>query len=217
MGIFLVSLTSGAISNLGTFQQDECVELLQTCSTCTYNNISTVIYPNSTVALSESIMTRDGNNYNYSYCFTAPVGEYLVNGHGDLDGTDTIWNYGFSITPSGKDTTTGNAILVFLAVLLFFILGTLGFIGFFKSAKMQIKWTLGLAGFIFFLAGLNLISALIPDALVNENVVTFFDGFTAISFIGFWFAFGLIIIMWILTFFATVLYKRNKRQMEKYG
>ena len=126
-------------------------------------------------------------------------------------------NVGFSVTTTGYEITTGNAILIFLSVLLFFILGTLLFTGSFKVKKIQIKWTFILGSFIFFLAGLNLISALIPDALINSNVVRFFDSFTAISFIMFWFAFGLIAIMWILTFLQTWFYKKNLKNMQRVG
>ena len=51
MSMFLVSLTSASISNLGKFKLGECVDLPQTCPDCTYNNISTItiVYYNNVI------------------------------------------------------------------------------------------------------------------------------------------------------------------------
>ena len=40
LGIFLISMASASLDSLGTFQQDECFNISQTCATCTYVNIS---------------------------------------------------------------------------------------------------------------------------------------------------------------------------------
>src|SRR3990167_9658863 len=75
LSIFLISFASAAISNLGTFKQGTCVDLLQTCAFCTYNNITSVVYPNSTNAISGEIpMTKIGTSYNYTFCNTTALG-----------------------------------------------------------------------------------------------------------------------------------------------
>lgn len=217
-GIFLISLTTAGI--IGPFKQDNNISLPQTCDDCTYNTITTILYPNGSTAVSNVAMTQNGTYWNYTLNsnFTNALGNYIVNGVGDLNGVTTVWAYDFVVTPTGKGINTGNSIITFLAVLLFFILGGIFLIlSFKKEIKTPIKFTIIIMSFISFLAGLNLISIIIPDALLNENVASFFDSFTGISFIIFWFAFGLIAIMWFLTFLNTYFYEKNLKQMEKFG
>ena len=60
MSIFLFSLCSAIISDLGTFKQGEDIILVQICDTCTWNNI-TVYAPNSTQLVFNEVMTSIGN------------------------------------------------------------------------------------------------------------------------------------------------------------
>jgi len=99
LGLFLISLASAEL--VGTFQQSSCVNLPQTCDDCTYVKISSILYPNSSLALGEVTMTKTGTFYNYSFCDTNVTGTYFVNGYGDESGIDKTWKYGFEITPSG--------------------------------------------------------------------------------------------------------------------
>ena len=119
-GMFLISLTSASISNLRSQEQGNCVELIQNCPDCTYNNISRVIYPNSTDALSNVAMQKDDTSYNYTFCDTNVLGTYRVNGYGDIGGTKKTWNYIFEVTPTGFTFGESESILIFalLAVLL---------------------------------------------------------------------------------------------------
>jgi len=108
---------------LGSFKNGECVTLIQTCGNCSYANISTIIYPNSSIAFSNVEMTKDGTYYNYSFCDTSSNGVYIVAGFGDPDATVETWTYDFQITPNGQVASVGSAILYIglLAVLLFFL------------------------------------------------------------------------------------------------
>jgi len=216
LGLVLISLTSAAP---GIYTQNDNITLLQTCDNCTYINITTIVLGNKTVVDFNEAMTKEGSVYSWMlhYNYTSSLGTYVINGIGDDNTLDTIWTYNIEVTPSGTGTTTGNAIITFLAVLFFFVLGTLALVAAGKQNKKPIKWTLLLFGFIFFLSGLNLISVIIPDALLNENVAGFFDSFTAISFIMLWFSGALIIIMWILTFFNEIFLRKTTRDMHKYG
>ena len=124
IGIFLFSLVGASIANLGTVQQYDCIELLQTCDDCTYNNITSVMYPNRTNnALSSEIeMTKDGTIYNATFCETDELGTYIVSGHGDIDGTNT-WNYVFDVTTTGGTSNNLLPIFLLVAVLVFFVMG----------------------------------------------------------------------------------------------
>jgi len=219
MGLFLISLTSAV--SIGTFKVGDSINLIQTCASCTYNNVTTVIHPNGTIETLNVEMSKDGSFFNYTYNgFSLVVGEYLVNGLGDISGVNTSWNYRFEITPSGSLIDNDNSLMLFLAIGFFIILGILCFFGFYKSTgnigiAMPVKWTFFIFGFIFFLTSINLISATIGDSLVNNDILGFFDTFAAVSFYLFWFAFGILGVLWFLTTLQTLLFKTNQRKMEK--
>ncbi len=120
-GILLLS-TASAISDLGTFKQGSNVVLVQTCASCTYNNITTVTYPNSTVITINDWMAKDGSFYSRSFNLTDALGTYLVNGVGDLDGVDTIWGYNFEVTQTGFDLEISESILYIIILIATFIL-----------------------------------------------------------------------------------------------
>ena len=124
IGIFFFSFASASIANLGTVQQYDCIELLQICDDCTYNNITSIRYPNRTNnALSSEIeMTRVGTEYNATFCETSELGEYIVNGKGDTDGTDT-WNYVFVVTTTGGTSNISVPIFLLITTMVLFVVG----------------------------------------------------------------------------------------------
>ncbi len=127
MSVMILSLftVSSQLSTLGTFKQSQEISLIQLCSNCTYNNITSVVSPNSTLLVGNVVMTKDGTNYNYSLLLnnTAELGSYNVNGFGDEDGEDQIWSYTFEVTKNGTILETSESLI--------FILLTLGFLFFF--------------------------------------------------------------------------------------
>lgn len=117
----LISIsTLDAETTYGTYKQGECMELIQTCGNCTYVNISTVLYPNSSIAVQKVQMTKDNTYYNYTFCKADVVGSYIVNGYGDDSGEVVVFSYDFTITPTGKSMTTSTSITSGLIVLLMF-------------------------------------------------------------------------------------------------
>ena len=125
--ILLLPLIQAEVQTLGTFKQGECVTLIQTCSNCTYVYISSVIYPNSTNALGLTAMSNSGIEYTYDFCSTNVTGNYITNGYGDVDGTDTVFAYNFKVTPNGEDATIGQGILYgfLLLILICFLIGSI--------------------------------------------------------------------------------------------
>lgn len=130
LSIFLINLVSASISNIGTFPRNSCIELPQTCTTCSWNNISKIFIEgvsiNQTILLQEISMIKSGITYNYTFCDTSRDGEYIVEGHGDLDGTDDSWNYKFEITQTGFTLETSESILYIIILIITLIL----FLGF---------------------------------------------------------------------------------------
>ena len=131
-GVFILSFASAEIQTLGTFKQGEEINLIQTCASCTFNNITSVLYPNSTEVIGNFEMTRTGSVYNFTLSSgnITSIGEYIVNGIGDLDGIDTVWNYNFFITPTGFDLETSESLLYIIILISTFIL----FLGFLYPA-----------------------------------------------------------------------------------
>ena len=120
--ILLAPIVFAQMQNLGTFNAGEEVNLIQTCDSCTYNNITRILYPNSTEANSEEIaMIKSGTHYSYIFNDTSTVGTYVVTGHGDLEGEDTVWIYDFETIGTEGGTSIGANIilLIFFSLLLF--------------------------------------------------------------------------------------------------
>jgi len=126
--MFLISLTSA--SDLGTFKQNECVSLYQTCEDCTYVNVTSITYPNSSTQNINQVMTKNGQDYTYSFCNTSVVGNYLYNTCGDKKSSFTCEEIYFEITPTGTEFTEAKSnllvssfIVLIIATIFFLVLG----------------------------------------------------------------------------------------------
>jgi hypothetical protein len=124
VSMFLISLVSAnQIATLGTFKQNECIELKQSCADCSYVNFSRVSYPDGTRAMNNTVATKDGSIFNLEFCNTDQLGTYIVEGIGDVEGTDTVFAYDFEVSHTGKELTsakaTSYAIIIIISVLIF--------------------------------------------------------------------------------------------------
>ncbi len=131
LGMFLISLASASIQTIGPFKINKDVELIQTCANCSFNNITSILSPNSSTLITNVEMTKDGSNYNYTLnsTFVSLTGRYIVNGIGDENGIDTIWNYDFEVNPTGtilKTSDSINYVILTLGSLFFFLLALWG-------------------------------------------------------------------------------------------
>lgn len=102
--IFLILQMSSilAIPTLGVFKVNTCVELKQTCANCSYVNLTTIIFPDSSTVTINDVMTKSGSGFNYTFCNNTQLGNYIVNGIGDPQGVQTIFAYDYSITTTGN-------------------------------------------------------------------------------------------------------------------
>ena len=100
LGMFLLSFTS-ALDNLGTFKQNEQVRISQVCSDATYINISSISFPDSSIAISGVAMTSAGNGeFYYNFANTTQLGRYDV--RGISDGCEKTFATYFEVTENGK-------------------------------------------------------------------------------------------------------------------
>lgn len=147
--LIISSFSSLAITEFGDFIRDEEIQLLQVCASCTFNNISSIKAPNSTIIIRDVEMQRQNSNYNYTLSPQSNLGEYNVCGVGDLDGINTIWCYVFDVTVDGTPNaeeileTNNNLqiIVVFIVVIMIFLI-----FGYFNDA-------IGLKGITYRLLG----------------------------------------------------------------
>lgn len=128
----LLSITSvSAIDTLEPVQQGQCVQLPQTCATCTYNNISIVRGPNNgTFYLrGEYAMEKVGISYNYTFCNTTQLGTYFVDGHGNPNGVDTGWGgYTFTVNGSGQTVTDHQITLIIIGIVVMILVAAFFFV-----------------------------------------------------------------------------------------
>ena len=137
--ILLMPIISASVISLPTQKQYSCIDLPQVCSTCTYVNVSSIKYPNSSMNNININMTKIGSDFNYNFCDTDLLGKYLVTTCGDKDGFYQCAIYDFIITPTGEDRV--NSLGIFLILVLFsliiLVLGTImknGYVGFISGA-----------------------------------------------------------------------------------
>lgn len=174
LGLFLAPFVNAEVQSLGTFKQNTNVNLIQSCTSSTYANVTRVIYPDSTFALNGNYeMTKNGDNYNYTFHLTSKTGRYLVYGVCDEAGTQTNWQYDFEITQTGD---INNYIIFWVVGLL--LLSVILFIAGYTTEDLTF---LSLAGISFIASGIYIYINGIPG-LNSEFVLNIIS--TLISGIG---------------------------------
>lgn len=105
--ILLPSISSTI--ELGVVKQFECVELYQTCPTCTYSDVRAIQYPNKTIITIDWTMNKTNSDFTYNFCDTPLLGEYMFTVYGDKGGLsyEASEDGFFEVTPSG-DSNLGN-------------------------------------------------------------------------------------------------------------
>lgn len=130
LGVFLISMASASLDTLGTFKQNDCINISQTCATCTYVNISSIGNNEDSNLISNVAMTNFGNGeWKYEFCETEIIGRYDVKGIGDVSGVDSSFAVYFDVTYGGDVVSPSQATLyaILLFVLIFvFVITILG-------------------------------------------------------------------------------------------
>ena len=157
--ISLIPLVSSQEQYLGSFTQDGCVQLIQTCTNCTYVNVSSIelIQPTSEYYYGQEVMEKSGlARYNYTFCNTSTIGTYVYWTYGDPNGIlSDPTGVTFEVSPLGLKQSTSQGLGSFGFLLLMIVLTFLfGFLGF-RLSKDQTWWVLGI--FFLFLSALMLI------------------------------------------------------------
>lgn len=227
LSVFIISLV-GADSNLGTFKQNECISLYQQCDTCSYVNITSITYPNSTILNINEAMSKNSVDYNYTWCETVSVGDYLYSVCGDKDGIFKCENMQFKITSTGTEMTTGGSIIyfVFFAILIFFFiliifgisklpgsntrdeegqLISVSWLKYLRSVLLFVDWIILIA--IFYIAS-NLAFAYLGESLFAQTLFMFYRICFVLTLP--------IVVIWFIWIFVSIFKdKKLKRMISK--
>ena len=124
--LFLISFTSSL--SLGTYKQNEVVRITQVCSDATYINISSIAYPDSSVAVSGiSMISAGSGEFYYDFNDTLRLGRYDV--RGISDGCEKTFATYFEINPSGRTGDNSNIFFFLFVILLIYGITFTGFFG----------------------------------------------------------------------------------------
>lgn len=150
--IFLAVLllnTSFSLDSYGYYKQGQGVRITQVCSEATYITITSISYPNSSIAVSNVNMSFSDGEYYYIFNDTNEIGRYDV--RFISDGCEKSAASYFEITKDGSPSNlikTDFQFFLFFSISLFFgfILGALGY---FYDGRILVFASIG-----FFSAGL---------------------------------------------------------------
>jgi hypothetical protein len=140
LALLVLPIVSAEVKTLSPVKQGSCVALPQTYANSSWQNISVIQVPDKTMIQVNDRMTNLGGGFfNYTFCNTGRVGEYIVNGVGDIDGVPQTWNYNFFVTPSGFTGILGLFVIVIAAI---YFIAFFGFFG--KSVWVAMFGGLGM-------------------------------------------------------------------------
>lgn len=200
LSLLLINIAS---ASLGTFKQDSCINLKTILNTSSVN-ISSISYPNSTVAISNQAMTKIAYTFNYTFCDTNELGTYVYD-YFDVEGN--VYVNDFKITPTGNELTTQNSMIIGIILVILIVITILFFIFGVGSGNPLFK--------IGFLSGTILMIVFIIGYLlkiIQSTIGEFTDlvsGFTPLYVIGIGFlgAWGIGIVLYLVVFSLKLFYK----------
>jgi len=106
--VVTVSMVSATETTIGTKKLNDCIDLVQSCASCTYVNFTSYTMPNGTRSVVEWGGAQVGTSFTYNDCnITNQLGTWIIDGHGDIAGTDTVFTYTYDVTPTGNPTPDG--------------------------------------------------------------------------------------------------------------
>ena len=181
------SIVSAIETDIGTKKLDDCIDLIQICADCTYVNFTSYTYPNGTRIIWEVEGVKVGTSFTYYNCsLTNQLGTWIIDGHGDLEGTDEIFSYTYDVTTTGNPTPEGMP--MFQMGLIIVIFGVACFLLYLSSAMGEVGFKI----FFLFTSLVFLMATMLTSYMVSMdgNVVAATNATTL----------GLIVVLGIILF-----------------
>ncbi len=208
IGLFLFSSTLAIDSsqhiNLGEYKINTCVNIRQTCATCSFVNFTITEPINSTIVINNQAMNDNGGGvWTEEFCNTATTGRYDVIGLGDLDGSNTNFATFFIISATGTELTTAKVLsyIIILIVSVMIFLGLL-FVGIKLPSKNKSD---ELTGYIIAVSNLKYVKTLILGLSYLSTVwISYFTWMITEAFLDFTFLSSLFKIMFYTLAYSTL-------------
>lgn len=170
--LLVTTLVLAEQQTLGSFKQNQKINLVQTCDNSTYANITRVVYPNNTLIInSNNFMTKNGDNYNFTYSQSQPIGRYLVYGNCDLNGVNSNWAYDFYVESSNVLGLNLNSTI---GIIMICLLYSLSIVLFFTKSYLWSGVIMMLSSLILIFSAISVIVPLITLCL--SIVIMFIKG-----------------------------------------
>lgn len=115
---FLVILISITSASLPPVKQNDCANI-KTILNASAVNISTISYPNGSIALTNVAMQKTGQTFNYSFCNTSTLGIYVYD-YFDIEGN--VYVNDFKVTKTGIELSSQETNLYILLTIILLIL-----------------------------------------------------------------------------------------------
>lgn len=162
----LASSVSAQQESLGYKKTGTCIALKQSYANSTYQNITAVTSPDGVTidVINDGMTSLGGGLYNYTYCVGTQIGQYIVDGVGDVDGVATTWTYDFYATPLGISNSFIFYILFMLIIVLIFLAGF----------KLENTWIMFLGSILVLILGFFIIVNGID--LLKDTTTTYATG-----------------------------------------
>jgi hypothetical protein len=114
----ILPIVRAEVQSLPSQKLGDCISVLQTCSNCTYVNLDSIAYPNTTKVYLDTPMNKSGYGYSLPFCDTSILGKYILTTCGDPDGVVTCVNYDVEVTSTGASSELMINIIFFIFLLL---------------------------------------------------------------------------------------------------
>jgi len=164
IGILLISCIS---ASLGTFKQGDCVDI-KTITNASVVTISTLSYPNGTIAASEKTMQNiAGNTFNYTFCDASAIGSYIYDYYDDESNT---YVNDFSITPSGRANMDSMPSFLMGALLIVFGIACIFLFLAANSIEVGPKIFFLLSGLVFLIGSVALSYVIATESNVTSGI-----------------------------------------------
>jgi hypothetical protein len=138
ISMFLFSLVTAEIQSLPPVKRGDCAEIAQTCVACTAVIVDAVKIQGQQKQYLNAPMQQVGYGYNYSFCNTTILGEYIVTTCGDVagDGINVCVDYNFDVTNNGKENPTTGLIILFI-ILFLVLIGTICYVSLYSIGHLM--------------------------------------------------------------------------------
>lgn len=123
--VFSSAQASAEQQSLGYVRTGSCIALKQSFGNSTFQNITAVTLPDklNINIINKNMQSLGGGLYNYTFCGTHQIGEYVVDGIGNVNGAPETWTYNFYANPLGIPNTFIFYTLFLAVIVLIFMLG----------------------------------------------------------------------------------------------